>query len=157
MYMLSQISNPICKYTLCTRKKIYRKSSPPQTKWHNLAITHWCFPLKNTTHNFSPPLTEISRRMCPLDETCQVIQAAIKAIDLGGQLGCPGQEVNGSMVNGSMFFFINLLIYGLYIGVTYAPWDWNIYLHFTHQLEPNVGKFSIHGAYGEWNKIGFQF
>ena len=56
------------------------------------------------------------------------------------------ERINGERIN---VFFINLLIYGLYIGVTYAPWDWNIYLHFTHQLEPNVGKFSIHGAYGE--------
>ena len=32
--------------------------------------------------------------------------------------------------------------------IPYAPWCWNIYLHDWAILGVNVGKYSIHGAYG---------
>ena len=30
----------------------------------------------------------------------------------------------------------------------YAPWCWNISQHLPEQNQPNVGKYTIHGAYG---------
>ena len=52
------------------------------------------------------------------------------------------------------FFFIerwlgaNRPLGGKRPNIPNAPWDWNIYLHENHKFEPNVGKYSIHGAYG---------
>ena len=33
-------------------------------------------------------------------------------------------------------------------GIPDAPWCWNIYQHLPEQNHPNVGKYTIHGAYG---------
>ena len=53
-----------------------------------------------------------------------------------------------------LFFFIerwlgaNRPLGGKRPNIPNAPCDWNIYLHENHKFEPNVGKYSIHGAYG---------
>ena len=36
-----------------------------------------------------------------------------------------------------------------FLSQTHAPWCWNIYQHLPEQMHSNVGKYTIHGAYGK--------
>ena len=49
-----------------------------------------------------------------------------------------------------IYIYIILYIYIsiLYIYIPYAPWCWHIYQHLPEENHPNVGKYTIHGAYG---------
>ena len=45
---------------------------------------------------------------------------------------------------------ISMAIFNSYVSL-YAPWCWDIYLHDWVNFNVNVGKYTIHGAFGKYS------